>query len=171
MIQELATLGFESFKGLIVFIKHILQVGRLNYQKCYFATKQNAKLRHNARERGVNIGNRECSDKLSKWSEIRHLKDINKTMDKHAEQMKMNKYTLRQRWLSYEHNRDSTFIDNNPHYAKYKQKQFNKLQQKLWREYHNNGNRLTNSTLNIVNRRHSYRDIQCNRECVCFFSE
>ena len=170
MIQELAKIGYDSFKGLIVFIKQILKIGRINYQKYYVATQQNVQLRQNAKERGVPISNHECGEELTKQKEWRHLRDIDKTMGKHAKQMKMNHYTLRQRWISYEHNRDSTLIDTNPHYAKHKQRQFNKLQQKLWSEYHNNKDRLRNTTLNIVNRRQSYRDIQSNRECVCFVS-
>ena len=53
MIQELAKIGYDSFKGLIVFIKQILKIGRINYQKYYVTNRPNVQSRENAQERGV----------------------------------------------------------------------------------------------------------------------
>lgn len=167
MIQEFALLGFDTFKSIIGFIKNILNVGWLNFKKYKNEFDKNEKITAKADKRGVQIRNRKKKKGTSKWSILRHIKDINKTMGHHAEELNIHSDTMKHRWVNYEYKKNPSFFDSNVKLAKHKQKEFDKLQQKLWKEYHNNPERIKNLTLNIVNRRQSYRDVSEKRVSVC----
>ena len=168
-IQEFASLGMTAFKSIILFLKHILTIAWLNHKKYHNTNIKYMKLKGNANERGVNIYNRKIKNGASKSTEYRHFKDLNKTISEHAKELKMHSRTYKQKWVTYEHNRDNSFFDTNDKLADRKQKQFDKLQKELWQNYHNNTQRITNVTLNVVNRRQSFRDVQESRVAVCLF--
>ena len=166
IVQEFASLGFPTFKGIILFLKHILKVGWLNHKKYYNERKKNLNMKKKGEKHGVNLSNYKCVKGKSKSNEYKHLREISRTMSTHANELKIHPNTMEQRWVTYKHNRDNKFFDNNVKLAKVKQQQFDKLQQQLWREYHNNPDRITNLTLSILNRRQSYRDVADNRVAV-----
>ena len=168
MMQEFALLGMKSFKGIILFLKHILTMGWSNHKKYYNSCVKNNNLTKNAKKRGVKICDRVSRQGKSAATEYRHLTDIDKNIEQHAKEMHIHQNTLKQRWVSYHHNRNNSFWQQNESLNKSKQKEFDQLQQQLWKEYHNNPERITNLTLNIVNRRQSYRDIQDSRVAVCY---
>ena len=167
IIQEFASLGMSAFKGTILFLKHVLKMGWLNHKKYYNEHNKCIRLENNARERGVKISNHKTKQGLSKSTEYRHLRDMTKTMKHHGNELNKNLNSMKHRWVTYQHNRDSSFFDNNPTLAQSKQQHFNQLQKQLWDEYHNNPQHITNLTLHAVNRKQSYRDIQESRVAVC----
>ena len=167
MIQEFALLGFDTFKGIIKFLKNILKVGWLNCRKYVNECKKTQNMRKKAKARGVKITNHKSKKGASKWTILRHIKEINETIKHHADELNIHVDAMKHRWIDYEHNKKSTFFDTNIKLAQHKQEEFDKLQQKLWNEYHKNPDRITNLTLNIVNRRQSYRDVQESRVSVC----
>ena len=169
MIQEFAMLGFHKFESIINFLKNILKVGWLNYKKYYNECQKVQNLIVTAVKRGGKITKHPSKNGDSKWTILRHIKDINKNMEKHAEDLNIDVDTMKHKWVSYEYVKNSSFFDNNVKLAKHKQYEFDKLQQKLWTEYHKNPERITNLTLNIVNRRQSYRDFEESRISVCLY--
>ena len=167
MIQEFALLGFHKFKNIIKFMQNILKVGWLNYKKYYNECKKVKNLCKKAVKRGGRTTNHASKNGVSKWTFLRHIKDINKNMKKHAEDLNIDVDTMKHKWVNYEYTKNSSFFENNNKLAKHKQYEFDKLQQKLWSEYHKNPDRIKNLTLNIVNRRQSYRDFEESRVSVC----
>ena len=167
-IQCLALLGFEQFKALIFFISNILRIAHLNYKKYYVQYKRCERLINNARKQGVNIKSTVIKESLSKTTNWRHCKSIDKSFKWHGECLQSNQNAMKNRWISYQHDKNPRVFKDNNKLAASKKREFEEQEKQLWNEYHNDPKRITNLMLNAVNRRQSYRDIQENRVAVCY---
>ena len=165
-VQTLAMLGYDQFKELIIFIRTILRIAHFNHKKYYNEHVRCEKLIENAKKQGVNIRitkPKECLSKSAKW---RHCKRIDKSFKWHAECLNLHKYDMKHHWVSYQHCRNHDFFDDNPKLADKKRRDFAKQEKKLWNEYYENPQRITNVMLNATNRRQSYNDVQESRVAV-----
>ena len=169
-VQCLTSLGFDQFKELILFIRQILRVAHFNYKKYYNECIRCEKLIKNAKKRGVNIRMSKIKDGVSQSTKLRHCKRIDKSFEYHGECLQTSTTNMKDKWISYEHCRSHKIFDANSKLTAQKKRDFSKREKKLWQEYHNNKQRVTNLMLNAVNRRQSYRDIQSNRDAVSKFT-
>ena len=144
----------------MMFIKQILRIGWLNNKKYDNECKKTDRLTLNARERGVNIYTKHKRKGKSKWTEYRRIKQINKTMKSHGDSLRVSEQSMQNKWISYQHKKDTKLFDDNRNIARHKQQQFNDLQKKLWTEYRNNPQRITDIFFTMVNRKQSLRDAQ-----------
>lgn len=171
-MQRLALLGFEFLKEYIAFVQTILNVGRNNFRKFDKSHKRCIRLTHNAQERGVNVNVIKPKKALSKASEWRHCKRINKGFEFHGMCMRIKEKQMKHKWISMEYNTPHNDIfDSNETLSKSKMREFSQLQRQLWRTYHTNPKLITKSMLNTMNRRYSIRDLQENRVVVSKYTK
>ena len=166
-IQLLATLGYEHFKAFIEFIEILLQTGHNLNKNNYRLRKRNLNLSNKCKKFGNNIKRKEQKKKqYSRTSEYRVLKKIDVNFKQHAREIHKTPRALMDLWISYKCRTDPFIFVHNKELSLKKQREFNDKQKQLWNNFKNNKQRITNLTMNYINRRHSFRDIQSHREAV-----
>ena len=165
-IQLLASLGYEHFKSLIEFISVLLKNCRNQYKQCKRYQKRNEKLKAKAEKYGNNIKQCKIKVKVSRQRDNRICKQIDKNFTEHGSMIGKSTDEMIDCWINHQQRRKPYIFVQNKQLAAARKREFDKLQQQLWNNFKNDETRIKNLTLNYVNRRHSYRDIQNHREAV-----
>ena len=101
----------------------------------------------------------------SKSSEYRHMKKIDKCVEHHDTDNMSEKY------INRKYNKNRNRFVSNPVLANDWRKRFEAYENKLWKDYKKDKDRICNLATNAIDRKFSIRDLATNRKAECMTHE
>lgn len=155
-------LNWEMFKSLIYFMQAILKIACCKSESCETLRLSNKNLRTKISK----ISNERKRNGKSRSTKYRHLAKMNKCFEINADHCTKSVEELTNEWINMQFFKDQNMFITNKNISSSFHRKFVQKQKQLWLNYHRNKDKILNETLNFVNTRASYHQIQSNRVAV-----